>query len=135
MRKRKRHIKLPLRIPQNIIDMFVEYREWRKNQAGYPENFKEEFFKRFDAVCKKWHLYTGWGACAGSFWIFTQIGIVVYTHINEKKSLTIQQCTNLYDDEYDPWKNKYPKQNKGCLSYQDYVYDWSGYKNLTVPEV
>ena len=133
MRNRKKHIKLPLSIPQNIIDMFVEYREWRKDQKSYPFDFKNKWIERLTVVCRKWHLFNGWGSIAGSYWIHTNIGVTVYTHIGEDKLLKIQQCNNL-DTKYNPWEGQYPMSEKGTVKGQKYVYNWEDYTPLILPD-
>jgi hypothetical protein len=133
MRNRKIHIKLPLKVPQNILDMFVEYRRWRKDHTKFPRDFKEKWMERLTAVCKKWHLYSGWESMAGSYWIHTKVGITVYTHIGEDKPLTIHQCTN-FGDSYNPWYNKYPHDETGTRKGQDYVYDWRDYAEDVLPD-
>lgn len=133
MRNRKEHIKLPLSIPQNIIDMFVEYREWRKDQKSYPTDFKDKWLIRFAEVCRKWHLYNGFEGIAGSYFLRTKIGITVYTHIDEDKPLKIQQCTNI-GDEYNPWSGDYPMLEQGAIKGQEYVYDWEDYSPLILPD-
>jgi len=129
MRNRKEHVTLPIEIPQNIIDMFIEYREWRKDQSAYPKDHKTAMLKRFEAICRKWHLWTMWENCAGSFFIHLKNGITVYTHINEDKPLVIQQCTS---KGCNPWNGKYPHETEGKYKEQEFVYQWDNYEPLTI---
>ena len=127
MRNRKTHVTLPLKIPQNILDIFIEYREWRKDYTKFPKNHKDAMLKRLDKIAPKWHLYTGWESMAGSFFIHTKVGIMVYVHINEDKPLTIQQCT---DKDSNVWNGEYPQTER----IGNFVYHWDGYKPLIIPE-
>jgi hypothetical protein len=130
MRNRKEHVTLPIQIPQNIIDMFIEYREWRKDQSKYPNGHKDIMLKKFEGICRKWHLWSMWENCAGSFFIHLKNGIVVYTHINEDKPLVIHQCSS--GNQYNPWNNKYPQEKEGKYGKQKFVYDWSNYEDTTI---
>jgi len=127
MRKRKKHIYLPLKIPQNIIDVLVSYREWQRNQDNYPKT-KLQLLKELDKACLKWHLYCGWESMGGSFFIYTKVGITIYTHINSKKPFLIQQC-----NECNPWEGKY-NQVPLLIIGKEHIYHWENYEPMTFPE-
>lgn len=124
---------MPLKVPQNILDMFVEYRRWRKDHTKFPKDFKETWLKRLTVVCRKWHLYSGWEGMAGSYWIHTKVGVTIYTHIGKDEPLTIQQC-NTAANEYNPWRGQYPKCDTLVISDKTYVYDWRDYAEDILPD-
>ena len=126
-RKRKEHVTLPINIPQNIVDWFIAYREWRKDQDAYAKGHKDKMLKELDVVCRKWHLWNGWESCAGSYWIYLTNGLVVYTHINEDKPLVIHTC--VLGKQFETWEDQPTEASYGD---KDYVYHWDNYEPLTI---
>lgn len=128
-RNRKKHVHLPLKIPQNILDVLISYKAWR--DAGGSKKYgktKDQLLKELDAACVKWHLYNGWESMAGSFFIHTKVGVTIYTHISDRKPLVIEQC-----NECDPWKGEY-NQVPLLIIGKKHIYHWENYKPMTFPE-
>jgi hypothetical protein len=123
MRNRKTHVDLPIKIPQNILDILIEYQNWRKDQSKYPKGYKLGMLKKLDKACLKWHLYAGWESMGGSFFFHTKVGIMIYTHVSGSKPLKIQQCT---DKDSNPWNGEYPRTEE----IDNFVYHWDKYEPL-----
>jgi len=130
MRNRKKHVILPIQIPQDILDILIAYREWRKDQYAYPSGHKDVMLKQMTDACRKWHLWSYWENCAGSFFIHLNNGLVIYTHINEDEPLVIRTCVN--GDQFNPWDGSYPRKEEGEYREQSFVYDWSKYEDITI---
>ena len=126
-RTRKEHVTLPISIPQNIIDWFIDYKEWRKDQQSFPKGHKEKMLDKLDPIGRKWHLYKGWQNVAGSTWIFLKNGLVLVCHVNEEKPLVIKTC--VLGKEYEKWGKQPQKANLGD---KNYVYNWNNYEHLQI---
>ena len=128
-RKRKEHVTLPIIIPQNIIDWFIGYREWRKDQSAFPKGHKYKMLDQLEEIGKKWHLYAGWQNVAGSTWMWLNNGLVLLSHISEDKPIIIR--TVVCGKEYDHAEDR--KQiDESTYDDRDYVYHWDNYTPVTI---
>jgi hypothetical protein len=73
---KKKTIHLPLKIPQGIIDLLTRYKEWGKREDRTGEE-KTEILHRLSQEAKRWHLYAGFEAIAGTFLIHTKVGVSI----------------------------------------------------------
>lgn len=130
MRKRKTHIHLPLKIPQNIIDCFLDYYNWRQDQSKYKYGRKDEILKNLDKACVKWHLYETWEAMVGFFVIYTTCGIKIICNTANLKPVVNQRCagSDLFKEQQ---TINVPDDDNTECSYkkQTFVYHWKGYKD------
>lgn len=130
IRNRKKHVHLPLKIPQNIIDVLVSYKEWADaGGSGKYHKTKDQLLKELNEACKKWHLYVGYESMAGSFFIYTKVGVYVYAHISNKEPLVIQQC-NICN----PWDGEYFQRPREKVGDKVHIYHWKNYEPMTFPE-
>lgn len=129
MRNRKIHVKLPLKIPQNIIDCLVAYNEWRKNPALFHEERKTEILKAMDKACVKWHLFEGYGACVGHFTILTKVAIeIVCNTARDNPIIEFYTKTSFFDSETEREEGKVYKG-------KTYVYDWDDYQPIELLKI
>jgi len=85
MTPNKIHVDMPLKIPQNIIDVLKKYKKWRENGIGCKDSILDEMAR----VGKRWHLYNGFEACVGTFIIYTKVGVVIKAVAVDKEPLKI----------------------------------------------
>lgn len=76
---------MPLKIPQNIIDVAQKYKTWRENGIGN----KTDILNEMEGVLKRWHLSNGFSACVGTFEIYTTVGVVIKITAVDTEPLTI----------------------------------------------
>ena len=85
MNPKKIHVNMPLKIPQNILDVAEKYRQWRQDGIGCKQTILEEM----DKVVKRWHRYTGYSACVGTFEFSTNVGVSIKIVATEPEGLRI----------------------------------------------
>lgn len=73
---KKKTVHLPLNIPQNIIEQLTRYKEWGKREDRTGAE-KTEILHTLSKVAKRWHLYAGFEAIAGTFLIHTRVGVTI----------------------------------------------------------
>lgn len=122
MKPKKIHVNLPLKIPQNIYDVLEEYRQWRITGVGN----KEEIRTKLSKIARRWHLYAGYSAMAGSFFIETTVGISIVCHIDEDEPLELIQYT-----DYNVWGTDNDKTwvREKTDGDKTFVYHWDEQKS------
>lgn len=119
--KKNRHtIHLPLKIPQNIINTLQDYWDWRDNQEAYPKGRKQEILETLEKICRQWHLFAGFEAMAGTFFIYTTCGVTINASSIKYRKPPYRQATNGFDEL---WDNQEPL-TENIINGHYYRYIW-----------